>query len=198
MSSFQVIPICFYRSDYADNYYDRGADMFYQGIKFPKYSKYEGYKFYVGSMDIKTYDHCDVDDSNRSFNKEKMWVYLCHDAHVNIYNIETNEIKSVLTDEIKEEMHRDEYDSLKFVPRYILEQYGNNYDEIKKRFMPKYKLKQEVHFMMDGKVHEGVIFVVDTFGTLEQNIEPSYDLENAREKMIYKHIMQSNIISLLH
>lgn len=64
----------------------------------------------------------------------------------------------------------------------------------------KYKLNEEVSFKMDEKVLTGRVFVVDKYGTFEQNEEPSYDImvENSPhfngKACLYKHIRQSIVV----
>ena len=193
MNSMYPIAVCFFQNDYADNYYNRGSDLFYQGIQFPKGSKYEGYKFYVESMSIKNNDNCDLDDPNRSFNMNKLWVYFYQGRHVNIQNIETNEIKQILAEEVKEEMQRKDYNCLKEIPPFIIEQYGKDYEAIKERFLSKYRNGQRVVFNIGDESKKGEILHIDTFGTFEQNEEPSYEILVDEEDAIYKHVQQSQI-----
>ena len=70
---------------------------------------------------------------------------------------------------------------------------------------PKYKRGDKVLFHVpkvvafDGKeIHpemdiEGVIEIVDAFGTFEQHDEPSYDIYSAEKNVLYKHLVQSLI-----
>lgn len=41
---------------------------------------------------------------------------------------------------------------------------------------------------------EGIIGIVDSYGTMEQKEEPSYDIEVGEEVVLYKHILESEII----
>ena len=41
---------------------------------------------------------------------------------------------------------------------------------------------------------EGVVEIIDRYGTFEQNEEPSYDLYNKERNTLFKHIRQSAII----
>ena len=199
MNNNERIAVCFLKQDIGvDTRYDRASDLIYQSIKFPKGSNYEGYEFFVEELSIQDNDHCKENDPYRSFNKNKRWVYFLKNHEVNIINIETKETKRILSDEIKVEMKRRDYDKMKEIPYFIIKQYGNDYEEIKKRFLPKYKIGDIVLFKTDGETHEGKIWLVDTFGTFEQNYEPSYDIENKMENMVYKHILQSQIITKLN
>lgn len=65
---------------------------------------------------------------------------------------------------------------------------------------PKYSLGDSVRFhLLDSKGNhkfkDGTILVVDAFGTIEQQEEPSYDIESIEnsEKCLYKHIRESDI-----
>lgn len=195
MNNNESIVVCFFRQDIGtDTKYDRMNDLVYRSIKFPKGSNYEGYEFFVEELSIQSNDHCKENDPYRSFNKNKRWVYFAKGHEVDIVNIETKEKKRVLSDEIKIEMKRRDYDKMNEIPYFIIKKYGNNYEEIKERFLPKYKIGDIVLFKTNDGTHEGKIWLVDTFGTFEQNYEPSYDIENEKENMIYKHIMQSKII----
>ena len=197
MSNYQTIAVCFFRQDFGESYYNRGQDLFYQGIKFPKGSKYEGYEFFVQELSIQSNSHCKEDDPNRSFNPDKMWVYLVHGYHCDVQNIETRETIKVLSDEIKEEMERQEYDRLKEIPSNIREKYNDDYEAILNKFFPKYKIGQMVMFRNSGEIEIGKISIVDIFGTIEQNEEPSYDIEDGSKNVLYKHIRQSNIIKTM-
>lgn len=52
-----------------------------------------------------------------------------------------------------------------------------------------------VKFSYEGQVIQGVIEIIDGYGTMEQNKEPSYDIKVVGEKnSLYKHIPESDII----
>ena len=65
---------------------------------------------------------------------------------------------------------------------------------------PKYHLGESVRFRVinsgDTKNKDGIIRIVDAFGTVEQQEEPSYDIEiiENEEVCLCKHIRESNII----
>ena len=66
---------------------------------------------------------------------------------------------------------------------------------------PKYRAGESVQFhlfMGNGgyKTKEGIIRIVDAFGTLEQQEEPSYDIEIVENSGIClcKHIRESDIV----
>lgn len=59
----------------------------------------------------------------------------------------------------------------------------------------KFKLDDKVTFTSENEVKEGTIFIVDRYGTFEQNVEPSYDILVESENCLYKHIVQSKVKS---
>lgn len=64
---------------------------------------------------------------------------------------------------------------------------------------PKFKREELVSFVVsiDGKETRlnGAIYIVDAFGTFEQNEEPSYDIESLYdgEVTLFKHIRESHV-----
>lgn len=56
---------------------------------------------------------------------------------------------------------------------------------------PKYKLNDTVTFKFEDKELTGTVYIVDKYGTFEQNVEPSYDILVEEENCLYKHIVQS-------
>ena len=58
-----------------------------------------------------------------------------------------------------------------------------------------YKEGQIVKFKINNIIKEGIIYIVDKYGTFEQNNEPSYDIMVTEENTLYKHIIQSMIIN---
>lgn len=51
-----------------------------------------------------------------------------------------------------------------------------------------------MRFLFNGKILEGIIGIVDAYGTMEQKEEPFYDIEVGEEVVLYKHIQESEII----
>lgn len=51
-----------------------------------------------------------------------------------------------------------------------------------------------VKFRIEEEIRTGEIIVVDSYGTMEQSEEVSYDIRNGEERMLYKHIRESYII----
>ena len=58
-----------------------------------------------------------------------------------------------------------------------------------------YKEGQIIKFKINNIIKEGIILIVDKYGTFEQNKEPSYDIMVTEENTLYKHIIQSMIIN---
>ena len=58
---------------------------------------------------------------------------------------------------------------------------------------PLYEKEDKVRFSVDDDVLEGIISVVDAYGTFEQDEEPSYDIRVVG-KCLYKHVRQSLVI----
>ena len=58
-----------------------------------------------------------------------------------------------------------------------------------------YKEGQIVKFKINNIIKEGIILIVDKYGTFEQNNEPSYDIMVTEENTLYKHIIQSMIVN---
>ena len=58
---------------------------------------------------------------------------------------------------------------------------------------PEYSLGDIVTFKFDGNSKTGYVYVVDAYGTFEQDEEPSYDIMVENENCLYKHIRESGI-----
>ena len=58
---------------------------------------------------------------------------------------------------------------------------------------PKYKHGDIVMFNYDGREKIGHIYIVDAYGTFEQDEEPSYDVMVEKENCLYKHCRESLI-----
>ena len=61
---------------------------------------------------------------------------------------------------------------------------------------PLYKRYDTVSFDLDGKTYTGTVYIVDAYGTIEQNEEPSYDVlvEDFRDSgkpCLVKHLRES-------
>lgn len=63
---------------------------------------------------------------------------------------------------------------------------------------PIYGKDDFVKFRYNGKILEGAIVIVDSYGTMEQKQEPSYDIKVGKvDFMLYKHIRESQIIGVV-
>lgn len=58
---------------------------------------------------------------------------------------------------------------------------------------PKFKFGDVVKFALGNEVIVGKIQVVDGYGTLFQNKEPSYDVYREENNTLYKHVEESLI-----
>lgn len=66
---------------------------------------------------------------------------------------------------------------------------------------PKYKYNDKVRFELNGSIREGFVYIIDPYGTFEQNEEPSYDIfiEGYEDicngqKVLVKHVRESHIL----
>ena len=59
---------------------------------------------------------------------------------------------------------------------------------------PEYGLGDIVTFKFDGNSKTGYVYVVDKYGTFEQDEEPSYDVMVKDENCLYKHVRESWIV----
>lgn len=59
---------------------------------------------------------------------------------------------------------------------------------------PKYKIEDNVAFVFKGREISGVIYIVDSYGTFEQNEEPSYDIYSPLENCLFKHVRESSVL----
>ena len=59
---------------------------------------------------------------------------------------------------------------------------------------PKYKREDNVTFIFNGVEKSGVIYIVDSYGTFEQNEEPSYDIYSPLENCLFKHVRESEVL----
>ncbi len=59
---------------------------------------------------------------------------------------------------------------------------------------PRYHCDEMVRIKRDDAEKVGKVFVVDAFGTIDQNEEPSYDILVEEDNCLYKHICESDII----
>ena len=59
---------------------------------------------------------------------------------------------------------------------------------------PKYKVGDIVKFELGKGVKEGIVFVVDRYGTFEYTEDVSYDFINKDENIVYKHFPEKYVI----
>ncbi len=59
---------------------------------------------------------------------------------------------------------------------------------------PKYVAGDKILFSFGSQTKEGIIRIVDPCGTMEQQKEPSYDIEVREENRLYKHIVESDVL----
>lgn len=53
---------------------------------------------------------------------------------------------------------------------------------------PKFEYNQKVQFNFNNAVKEGYIYIIDKYGTFEDNSDVSYDIMVESENCLYKHI----------
>lgn len=53
---------------------------------------------------------------------------------------------------------------------------------------PKFKLNDKVSFTLQEETIEGVIYIVDAYGTFDNPNEVSYDVLSEAKNILYKHI----------
>lgn len=66
---------------------------------------------------------------------------------------------------------------------------------------PKFKVDDKVSFSVKGEVITGCVYIVDAWGTFEDDSDVSYDIfvdscEKFPEGCLYKHIKECNVIKL--
>lgn len=62
---------------------------------------------------------------------------------------------------------------------------------------PKYKCGDIVKFKFDNTIKEGVIAIVDKYGTFEDNSDVSYDILVKSENTLYKHFQEPLVVEKL-
>lgn len=55
---------------------------------------------------------------------------------------------------------------------------------------PKYQYGNLVKFELNGEIKEGIVHIIDKYGTFEDDSDVSYDIlvRNEKENCLYKHI----------
>jgi hypothetical protein len=59
---------------------------------------------------------------------------------------------------------------------------------------PKYSHGQVVKFKVQDETKEGVIAIIDKWGTFEDNSDVSYDILVGDENCLYKHIREDYVV----
>ena len=59
---------------------------------------------------------------------------------------------------------------------------------------PKYKKDQTVKFSLMHEIKEGSIYIIDKYGTFEDDSDVSYDIFVKPENCLYKHVREDLII----
>lgn len=59
---------------------------------------------------------------------------------------------------------------------------------------PKYKKGQMVKFSLMDEIKEGCIYIIDKYGTFEDDSDVSYDIFVKPKNCLYKHIREDLII----
>lgn len=58
---------------------------------------------------------------------------------------------------------------------------------------PKFKIDEKVKFDFYGQEKVGTVYIVDKFGTFEDNTDVSYDILVEEENILYKHFNEKYI-----
>lgn len=58
---------------------------------------------------------------------------------------------------------------------------------------PKFKVNDSVNFIIGNTKRIGTVFIVDKYGTFEDNSDVSYDIFVESENMLYKHINEKYV-----
>lgn len=61
---------------------------------------------------------------------------------------------------------------------------------------PKFQYGNLVKFELNGEVKEGIVYIIDEYGTFEDDSDVSYDIlvKNEKENCLYKHINEKYIL----
>ena len=62
------------------------------------------------------------------------------------------------------------------------------------RGKPKYNYGDVVKFKCGDDIKEGIIAIIDRWGTFEDNSDVSYDIMNKEENILYKHFGEKFVI----
>ena len=59
---------------------------------------------------------------------------------------------------------------------------------------PKYQYGNLVKFELNGEIKEGIVYIIDKYGTFEDDSDVSYDILVGNEDCLYKHINEKYIL----
>lgn len=62
---------------------------------------------------------------------------------------------------------------------------------------PKFNLNDVVSFSLCGKKKQGIIYIIDKYGTFFDKTDVSYDIFVEEENMLYKHINENFVEKVL-
>jgi hypothetical protein len=56
---------------------------------------------------------------------------------------------------------------------------------------PKYKIGDDVSFTLGNDIKQGEIYIVDKYGTFEDDSDASYDIFVKSDNVLYKHVKET-------
>lgn len=56
---------------------------------------------------------------------------------------------------------------------------------------PKYKIGDNVSFTLENEIKQGEIYIVDKYGTFENDSDVSYDIFVKSDNVLYKHVKET-------
>lgn len=56
---------------------------------------------------------------------------------------------------------------------------------------PKYKIGDNVSFTLENEIKQGEIYIVDKYGTFEDDSDVSYDIFVKSDNVLYKHVKET-------
>lgn len=56
---------------------------------------------------------------------------------------------------------------------------------------PKYKIGDDVSFTLENDIKQGEIYIVDKYGTFEDDSDVSYDIFVKSDNVLYKHVKET-------
>lgn len=88
--------------------------------------------------------------------------------------------------------------SFKWLINEYMEEHAKFVEAHKHMPEPKYKRYDKVAFKWsDTEEFEGYVYIIDAYGTFEQNGEASYDIYSPEKNILYKHIRQSLVTKFI-